>query len=282
MPHVATALDYIKEHGHLRVIPEPLVNYHCSTWSWGTPIWERTMLDLKGLLEIADACFPGQPELWDAFLGNLRKLHGDAWIAHHRVGAKTQADWETSRTLLLRAGFSPLQVGAVDLAGDLLGMRMLPWPGLAPGGLVLVARGARRSLVLAGRGEAPGRFLTALRQVNQGELLVLDWETQAAALYRSCDVLVLPYRGEGFGLPIAEAMATGLPVIATARGGAQDFLDEAWAYPLPSHQTALNLVDDLQRRAGKLPGPDPGTSPGRARTHLGGLCPGAGGVPGVR
>jgi glycosyltransferase involved in cell wall biosynthesis len=59
-------------------------------------------------------------------------------------------------------------------------------------------------------------------------------EAELASLYRACDVLVLPYRGEGFGLPIAEAMASGLPVLVTGRGGAQDFVREPWAYLLPS------------------------------------------------
>jgi len=51
-----------------------------------------------------------------------------------------------------------------------------------------------------------------------------------AALYRSCDALVHPYRGEGFGLPIAEAMASGLPVIVSDGGACLDFCDErnAW------------------------------------------------------
>lgn len=57
---------------------------------------------------------------------------------------------------------------------------------------------------------------------------------EMAQLYRSCDVLVQPYRGEGFGLPIAEAMACGLPVIVTGYGAAMDFCDETNAFLLPA------------------------------------------------
>jgi glycosyltransferase involved in cell wall biosynthesis len=44
-----------------------------------------------------------------------------------------------------------------------------------------------------------------------------------AALYRACDVLVHPYRGEGFAMPVLEAMASGLPVITTAGGPTDEF-----------------------------------------------------------
>ncbi len=46
---------------------------------------------------------------------------------------------------------------------------------------------------------------------------------EVAALYRSCDVLVHPYRGEGFAMPVLEAMACGLPVIVTAGGPTDEF-----------------------------------------------------------
>lgn len=50
------------------------------------------------------------------------------------------------------------------------------------------------------------------------------------ALYQLADVLVAPSRGEGFGLPLAEAMLHRLPVITTARGGQTDFCtaETAW------------------------------------------------------
>lgn len=43
-------------------------------------------------------------------------------------------------------------------------------------------------------------------------------------LYNTGDCFVLPHRGEGFGLPIAEAMAHNKQVIATEFGGPADFM----------------------------------------------------------
>ncbi|MFJ3484659.1 glycosyltransferase [Pseudomonas sp. NPDC090202] len=63
------------------------------------------------------------------------------------------------------------------------------------------------------------------------ELIVQDLPDSAMrALYNLGDVLVAPSRGEGFGLPLAEAMLHKLPVIVTGQGGQSDFCtpDTAW------------------------------------------------------
>jgi glycosyltransferase involved in cell wall biosynthesis len=49
---------------------------------------------------------------------------------------------------------------------------------------------------------------------------------------RGLDAYVLPSRGEGFGLTGLEAMATGLPLIATDWSGPADYLDPADTFPL--------------------------------------------------
>src|SRR5690606_13333605 len=58
------------------------------------------------------------------------------------------------------------------------------------------------------------------------EILRADLSVDAMAeLYASCDCMVFPTRGEGFGLPPREFAATGGVVLATNWGGTADDLD---------------------------------------------------------
>lgn len=66
---------------------------------------------------------------------------------------------------------------------------------------------------------------------------------EMAQLYRSCDILVHPYRGEGFGLPIAEAMACGLPTIVTGYGACLDFCDATTSWLLQARETPLSVQE---------------------------------------
>ena len=74
-----------------------------------------------------------------------------------------------------------------------------------------------------------------------------------AQLYRAADCLVLPYRGEGFGLPVLEAMACGKPVIVTDGGATDDFVDESVGWRIPSRRGRL-LSDNIptMREASQL------------------------------
>ncbi|HUX65940.1 MAG TPA: glycosyltransferase family 4 protein [Terriglobales bacterium] len=67
-----------------------------------------------------------------------------------------------------------------------------------------------------------------------------DWsEARLPQLYRGCDVVVLPYRGEGFGMPLAEALACAKPVIATAAGPAPEFCPPEAAWLIPAREVAM-------------------------------------------
>ena len=53
------------------------------------------------------------------------------------------------------------------------------------------------------------------------------------ALYNVASCYVHPARGEGFGLPVAEAMLARVPVIAVAHSGLADFCSEATVETVP-------------------------------------------------
>ncbi len=76
------------------------------------------------------------------------------------------------------------------------------------------------------------------------EILYLDHDFVPDALpglYTACDCLVHPYRGEGFGLPVLEAMACGLPVIVTGGGATDDFATDEFAYRIPSRRVSIGM-----------------------------------------
>ncbi|PNH03657.1 hypothetical protein TSOC_010261 [Tetrabaena socialis] len=59
---------------------------------------------------------------------------------------------------------------------------------------------------------------------------------------RAADAFVLPSRGEGWGRPHVEAMAMGLPLIATNWSGITAYLDESVGYPIDVER--LTTVSD--------------------------------------
>ncbi len=71
-------------------------------------------------------------------------------------------------------------------------------------------------------------------------------DADMARLYRTAAALVHSYRGEGFSLPVLEAMACGTPAIVTAGGATDDFVDESVGYRVPATRTPVGTsVDGL-------------------------------------
>jgi glycosyltransferase involved in cell wall biosynthesis len=72
-----------------------------------------------------------------------------------------------------------------------------------------------------------------------------------AGLYASCDAFICASRGEGFCLPVAQAMAAGLPVISTRSGGLGDFFDESCGTVIDSSGTETASMDGYPQFSAK-------------------------------
>lgn len=79
-------------------------------------------------------------------------------------------------------------------------------------------------------------------------------DTAMPALYAAATAVLLPTRGEGWGLPIMEAMAMEKPPVATAWGAHMDFLDDKVGWEIPIEK--LDPVAPAQTRLFPLYGAD--------------------------
>ncbi|NUL83531.1 MAG: tetratricopeptide repeat protein [Armatimonadetes bacterium] len=77
-------------------------------------------------------------------------------------------------------------------------------------------------------------------------------EAEMASLMRACDCLIAPYRAEGFGLPILEAMACGLATIVTNAGPAPEFCSPSTSWLIDAEIRELGQLSD-EYRAAKTP-----------------------------
>lgn len=82
-------------------------------------------------------------------------------------------------------------------------------------------------------------------------------ESEKADHYRLADAFVMPSRGEGFGFVLLEAMACGVPVLASRLDGGKEALRDGLlgrlVDPRDSADTLKGVFDVLTRRKGQVP-----------------------------
>ncbi len=234
--------------------------------------------------------------LFIEYLGQTRPVYDRTmtWLAGLYAGraAAIITDSEHARrTILSRLGLSPGRVTAIPLSvapefrpvpfteevGRRHGVRQpyvlsvgnfLPHKNLirlvqAFAGL---AESARRGCALVLVGDSSGRcesVLNEARHLGIGKSVVLTGvvaDADLPALYAGCDAFVMPSLDEGFGLPAAEAMACGAPVIVSNRASLPEVVGDAALLVDPLERDAIRaalasvlsdrgLREDLRRRS---------------------------------
>ena len=118
-------------------------------------------------------------------------------------------------------------------------------------------RRARPDLVLAGGTGWKGRALQhrIARSPFRDKIHVAGYADQAQAvlLYRAAEVFVYPSLAEGFGLPVAEALACGAPVVVSDIEALREVAGEAALYSAPRDAAGFaraieQLLEDEETR----------------------------------
>jgi glycosyltransferase involved in cell wall biosynthesis len=119
------------------------------------------------------------------------------------------------------------------------------------------AEQARHRLVVVGAtGWQTGETLDALRSLGERcEMLGYVSDAALAELYRRCAVFCYPSLGEGFGLPVLEAMAAGTAVVTSQISSLPEVGGDAVEYVDPYEVTSIAaglraVLDDESHRAG--------------------------------
>lgn len=95
-----------------------------------------------------------------------------------------------------------------------------------------------RPLVIAGGGNASVFGANGLKESEHVKMLGRVTDEELRSLYENAFALVFPSKTEGFGLPPAEAMTLGCPVIASTGGAIPEVTEGASISISPSDQSA--------------------------------------------
>jgi glycosyltransferase involved in cell wall biosynthesis len=116
---------------------------------------------------------------------------------------------------------------------------------------ILVRRSVRAHFVIAGEVSGTvGRELLELRQRLdlESHTTFLGLRSDVALVLHNLDIFVLSSRTEGFSIACIEAMACGVPVVATRSGGPQHILDEHTGILVPPDRPE-ELADAVEQLA---------------------------------
>ena len=185
----------------------------------------------------------------EAVAASLReqKIFDEAQIAVVRHGI----DLERFQSVVGRNETKMLRVGMLGELSPVKGQKEF-----VRAAAIIAGQRADVEFIIAGRdNSAEGEYRRELMQSIESaglteRISVIESRIDVAEFLSQLDVFVSASSSEAFGLAIAEAMAAGVPVVATASDGAREIITDSQTGRL----VPIGDVDELAKRIGELLG----------------------------
>ncbi|MQA11883.1 MAG: FkbM family methyltransferase [Pseudonocardiaceae bacterium] len=198
--------------------------YRIGLWAW----------ELEDFPQWLHPAFDAVDEVW-----TVSEFCRDAIARHSPVPVRTipVPVRDPGRTAARRRAGEPIQfLFAFDF--NSVGERKNPWGLVEAFRRAFADRDDARLVLKSINSELNPHAAERLRLMIDGDprIELIDRYVDVAELrrlYAESHCYVSLHRSEGFGLTVAEAMARGMPVIATDYSGTAEFLDERTAWPVP-------------------------------------------------
>jgi glycosyltransferase involved in cell wall biosynthesis len=170
---------------------------------------------------------------------------GGAVVIHGGVDLKAFSAGPGSRERLRTRLKIPTDVTVIGALGRLVPVKA--YDVLLAATEVLVRRQVPIRVLIGGGGRLRGTLETEIRDRGlEGSVTLLGYQSEVPEFLSGLDVYVQSSRSEGFGISLLEALATGLPCVATDVGGTAELLGGDTGVMVPADD-AGSLAEALER-----------------------------------
>jgi len=107
-------------------------------------------------------------------------------------------------------------------------------------------------LIISGKGKMKDMLVRYTQESGMKENIIFISDIEPYCVLATLDLFVLPSQYEGLGLSLMEAMAAGLPVVASDTGGIKDFVHDGLngilVKPQDTEDLSIKILDALKNK----------------------------------